>query len=128
MNTLRIGQGFDVHSWGQHRPLVLGGVHIPYVRGLLGHSDADVLTHAVCDAVLGAAGLRDIGFHFPDTDPKYEGISSLRLLEHVVDLAAGAGVRAMIQPGGSVRDDESVAAADEHGLAMVFTGTRHFRH
>ena len=88
MPTMRIGHGYDVHIFAQGRPLVLGGVRIAYVMGLHGHSDADVVTHAVCDAILGAAGLRDIGHYFPDTDPAYEGIDSLRLLERVVALAA----------------------------------------
>lgn len=83
MTGLRIGQGYDVHRLAEGRPLVLGGVEIPWDRGLLGHSDADVLTHAVMDALCGAAGLGDIGKLFPDTDPAYEGISSLRLLEEV---------------------------------------------
>ncbi len=81
----RIGTGFDVHRLCEDRKLILGGVEIPFERGLAGHSDADVLTHAVMDALLGAAGLGDIGLHFPDTDPEYEGISSLRLLENVRD-------------------------------------------
>ena len=80
---MRIGQGYDVHRLVEGRKLILGGVEIPYEKGLLGHSDADVLVHAVMDALLGAAALGDIGQHFPDTDPKYEGISSIRLLEHV---------------------------------------------
>jgi 2-C-methyl-D-erythritol 2,4-cyclodiphosphate synthase len=88
---MRIGHGFDVHTFTQGAPLVLGGVKIPYILGLHGHSDADALTHAVCDAILGAAGLRDIGFHFPDTDPDYENINSLILLERVVGLAAEQG-------------------------------------
>lgn len=87
MGRIRIGQGYDVHGFAQGRPLVLGGVKIPYVLGLHGHSDADVLTHAVCDAILGAAGLRDIGFHFPDNDPDFEGIDSQKLLTRVVELA-----------------------------------------
>ncbi len=79
----RVGTGFDVHRFAEDRDLVLGGVYIPFERGLEGHSDADVLTHAVMDALLGAAGLGDIGLHFPDTDPQYKGISSMRLLEKV---------------------------------------------
>ena len=81
--TMRIGMGYDVHKLTEGRDLVLGGVKIPYERGLLGHSDADVLLHAVMDALLGAAALGDIGKHFPDTEPAYAGISSLRLLAHV---------------------------------------------
>ena len=77
---MRTGIGYDIHRLAAGRKLVLGGTDIPYEKGLLGHSDADVLAHAVCDALLGAAGLGDIGLHFPDTDPKYKGISSLTLL------------------------------------------------
>ena len=77
---MRTGIGYDIHRLVPGRKLVLGGVVIPFKKGLLGHSDADVLVHAVCDALLGAAGLGDIGLHFPDTDPKYKGISSLTLL------------------------------------------------
>jgi 2-C-methyl-D-erythritol 2,4-cyclodiphosphate synthase len=84
---MRIGHGFDVHRLVPDRALVLGGVTIPYELGLLGHSDADVLLHAVCDAVLGALGLGDIGRYFPDTDPVYRGVDSLKLLEHVIGLA-----------------------------------------
>lgn len=84
---MRIGHGFDVHRLVPDRPLVLGGVTIPYEFGLLGHSDADVLLHAVSDAILGALGLGDIGRYFPDTDPSFKGINSLLLLEHVVGLA-----------------------------------------
>lgn len=80
---MRIGMGYDVHRLTEGRDLILGGVKIPYEKGLLGHSDADVLLHAVIDALLGAAALGDIGKHFPDTDPAYEGASSMRLLEHV---------------------------------------------
>ena len=80
---MRIGHGYDVHKLVEGRKLILGGVEIPYDKGLLGHSDADVLTHALMDALLGAAALGDIGKHFPDTDPKYKGISSILLLEHV---------------------------------------------
>jgi 2-C-methyl-D-erythritol 2,4-cyclodiphosphate synthase len=90
---MRIGHGFDVHRLVPERPLVLGGAEIPYAYGLLGHSDADVLLHAVADAMLGALGLGDIGRHFPDTDPKYKDISSMLLLEHVVSLAATHGYR-----------------------------------
>lgn len=79
-----MGIGYDVHRLVEGRPLILGGVTIPYAQGLLGHSDADVLIHAICDAILGALGLGDIGRHFPDTDPAYKGISSLILLENVI--------------------------------------------
>ena len=90
---MRIGHGYDVHKLENGRKLILGGVDIPYEKGLLGHSDADVLVHAVMDALLGAAGLGDIGKAFPDTDPAYEGISSLRLLDLVMDLLRQAGLR-----------------------------------
>jgi len=80
---MRVGNGFDVHRLVPGRDLILGGVKIPYEKGLLGHSDADVLLHAIMDALLGAAGERDIGYHFPDNDMKYKGISSLTLLETV---------------------------------------------
>lgn len=80
---MRIGTGYDVHRLAENRDLIIGGVRIPYEKGLLGHSDADVLLHAVMDALLGAAALGDIGKHFPDTDPAYKGISSLKLLERV---------------------------------------------
>lgn len=87
----RIGHGYDVHRLTEGRPLVLGGVEIPYERGLLGHSDADVLTHAAMDAILGALALGDIGQHFPDSDPTYKGISSILLLEKVADLMRNEG-------------------------------------
>ena len=80
---MRIGMGYDVHRLAENRDLIVGGVRIPYEKGLLGHSDADVLLHAVMDALLGAAALGDIGKHFPDTEPEYKGISSVKLLEHV---------------------------------------------
>ena len=80
---MRVGMGYDVHKLVEGRVLSLGGVEIPYEKGLLGHSDADVLLHAIMDALLGAAALGDIGKHFPDTDPAYEGISSIELLKHV---------------------------------------------
>ena len=80
---MRIGMGYDVHRLTEGRKLIIGGVEIPWEKGLLGHSDADVLLHAVMDALLGAAALGDIGTHFPDTDPAYEGISSVKLLEQV---------------------------------------------
>ena len=83
---MRIGMGYDVHKLLPDRKLIMGGVEIPYVKGLLGHSDADVLLHAIMDALLGAAALGDIGKHFPDTDPAYKGISSIKLLEHVGSL------------------------------------------
>ena len=88
---MRIGQGYDVHKLVEGRKLILGGVDIPYEKGLLGHSDADVLLHAIMDALLGAAALGDIGKHFPDTDPEYEGISSMKLLELVITLLSEHG-------------------------------------
>ena len=88
---MRIGHGYDVHRLVTGRKLILGGVEISHTHGLDGHSDADVLIHAVMDALLGAAALRDIGYHFPDTDPQYKGISSLLLLEHVRDLIRSHG-------------------------------------
>ncbi len=93
MPDMRIGHGYDVHRLTEGRALILGGTEIPWTLGLDGHSDADVLTHAVMDALLGAAGLGDIGRHFPDTDAAYAGISSLLLLSRVRDLLAGAGWR-----------------------------------
>ena len=83
---MRIGMGYDVHKLTEGRDLILGGVNIPWEKGLLGHSDADVLIHAVMDALLGAAALGDIGKHFPDTDPAYKGISSVKLLVYVAEL------------------------------------------
>ena len=80
---IRVGMGYDVHKLVEGRDLILGGVNIPWEKGLLGHSDADVLLHAIMDALLGAAALGDIGRHFPDTDPEYKGISSMKLLAHV---------------------------------------------
>ena len=88
---MRIGHGYDVHKLVEERALILGGVDIPYEKGLLGHSDADVLTHAVMDALLGAAGMGDIGLHFPDTDPRFSGADSLKLLDHVMMLLKEAG-------------------------------------
>jgi 2-C-methyl-D-erythritol 2,4-cyclodiphosphate synthase len=89
----RVGFGFDVHPLAPGRPLVLGGVTVDFDRGLAGHSDADVLSHAVGEALLGALALGDLGRHFPDTDPRYRGISSLRLLRNVVDLVTARGGR-----------------------------------
>src|SRR5512143_9828 len=91
---MRIGHGYDVHRLVEGRKLVMGGVEIPWEKGLLGHSDADVLVHAICDALLGAAGLGDIGKHFPDTDPQYKGVSSLMLLSAVARLLGERGFRA----------------------------------
>ncbi|EOS59014.1 MULTISPECIES: 2-C-methyl-D-erythritol 2,4-cyclodiphosphate synthase [Paenibacillus] len=89
----RVGQGFDVHQLVEGRPCIIGGVHIPYEKGLLGHSDADVLLHAISDAILGALGLGDIGRHFPDTDPAFKDADSVVLLQHVWDMAVEKGYR-----------------------------------
>ncbi len=91
MTNLRIGHGFDVHAFAPERKLIIGGVEIPYQLGLAGHSDADVLLHAICDALLGAAGLGDIGRHFPDTDVRFKGIDSRHLLREVASLIAQRG-------------------------------------
>ncbi len=90
---IRVGHGFDVHAFAAERRLVIGGVEIPHALGLAGHSDADVLIHAVCDALLGAAGLGDIGRHFPDSDARYRGIDSRELLRHVASLLGADGWR-----------------------------------
>ena len=90
---MRIGHGYDVHKLVEGRPLIIGGVEIPYEKGLLGHSDADVLVHALMDAMLGAAGMGDIGRHFPDTDNQYKGIDSMLLLERVTQLLHEAGYK-----------------------------------
>ena len=90
---MKIGQGFDVHALVAGRKLIIGGVEIPYHLGLLGHSDADVLLHAICDALLGAVALGDIGRHFPDSDPRYKGIDSRELLRQVVKLVGAQGYR-----------------------------------
>jgi 2-C-methyl-D-erythritol 2,4-cyclodiphosphate synthase len=106
---IKVGIGYDVHQLVSGRKLILGGVEIPHELGLSGHSDADVLTHAIMDAILGAAGLGDIGRHFPDTDPVYKGISSLILLEHVVSLIRGHGY--------SIGNVDAVIAAQRPKLA-----------
>lgn len=90
---MRIGHGYDVHAFAEGRKLILGGVEIPHTKGLMGHSDADVLTHAVCDALLGAAALGDIGKHFPDSDCRFKGINSLLLLKEVGALLKDRGYR-----------------------------------
>jgi 2-C-methyl-D-erythritol 2,4-cyclodiphosphate synthase len=91
IHPIRVGIGYDIHRLVKGRKLILGGVEIPFERGLMGHSDSDVLTHAVCDALLGAAALGDIGTHFPDTEPRWAGASSLDFLAHVVELLADRG-------------------------------------
>jgi 2-C-methyl-D-erythritol 2,4-cyclodiphosphate synthase len=90
---VRVGQGIDVHAFAAGRKLVIGGVHIPHHKGLVGHSDADVLLHAICDALLGAAGLGDIGQHYPDSDPKYSDIDSRRLLRETAARVKKQGFR-----------------------------------
>lgn len=109
MSGLRIGLGYDVHAFAEGRELVLGGVVIPHERGLLGHSDADVLVHAVMDAILGAIREGDIGKHFPDTDPAYSGISSIELLRQVGVLAASSGY--------AVLDIDAVLVLEEPRIA-----------
>ena len=91
MTKIRVGTGIDFHRLVKGRPLIIGGVNIPYSKGLVGHSDADVLTHSICDALLGAAGLSDIGTYFPDSDKRYHGIESLKLLKQVITILAKAG-------------------------------------
>ncbi|MCI5776304.1 MAG: 2-C-methyl-D-erythritol 2,4-cyclodiphosphate synthase [Bacteroidales bacterium] len=93
MANIRIGFGYDVHKLQDGLPMTIGGVSVPYDRGWVAHSDGDVLIHAVCDAILGAANMRDIGFHFPDTSSEYEGIDSKRLLAQVIDIIATKGYR-----------------------------------
>ena len=90
---IRVGYGYDVHRLAENRDFWMGGVKIEHHLGLLGHSDADVLIHAICDAILGAANMRDIGFHFPDTDPKYKGADSKVLLQRTIELIATKGYR-----------------------------------
>src|SRR5579872_1670678 len=89
----RAGIGYDLHRLAEGRKLILGGIEVPFHKGPVGHSDGDALAHAICDALLGAAGLGDIGTHFPDTDPKWKGASSLRFLEHVRKLLDERGLR-----------------------------------
>ncbi len=91
MNSIRIGQGYDVHRLEAGGKFWLGGIEVPHSRGAVGHSDADVLIHVICDALLGASGLGDIGFHFPDTDPSYKGIDSKILLKKVVEMVKESG-------------------------------------
>jgi len=93
MTKIRVGCGYDVHPLGAERKLILGGVEVPHLKGLLGHSDSDVLVHAVCDALLGAMGEGDLGRHYPSSDQKYKGISSLKLLEDVMEKLAKKGYR-----------------------------------
>ncbi len=111
-----VGLGLDFHRLVSERPLILGGVRIPYEKGLLGHSDADVLTHALCDALLGAAGLGDIGTHFPDTDERYHGIESLRLLDQVITL--------LLQEGWRVVNIDATVITQEPKLTPYFPAMR----
>ena len=90
---MRVGQGFDVHEFAENRPLIIGGIEIPYERGLIGHSDADVLLHTITDAALGAIGEGDIGKHFPDTDPDFKDADSAKLLEHIWKLVDARGYK-----------------------------------
>ncbi|MDQ6960257.1 MAG: 2-C-methyl-D-erythritol 2,4-cyclodiphosphate synthase [Mariprofundaceae bacterium] len=114
--SLRIGQGFDVHAFSEGRKLILGGVHVPYARGLAGHSDADVLTHAVCDALLGAAGLGDIGHFFPDTDDRHKDADSLELLIHVMHQVDKSGLK--------VVNIDATVLAQEPKLAPYMTSMK----
>lgn len=116
MVSIRVGIGYDVHGLVKGRALILGGVEIPYEFGLLGHSDADVLTHAIMDALLGALALGDIGAHFPDTDGRYRGISSLALLKHVLKLIKDAGY--------TVNNLDSIVVAERPKLAPYITRMR----
>ena len=126
---MRVGMGYDVHKLTENRDLILGGVKIPWEKGLLGHSDADVLIHAVMDALLGAAALGDIGKHFPDTDPKYKGISSVKLLIHVSELLKEHGYEVgnidatiMADALGIPESKINVKATTEEGLGFTGSG------
>ena len=112
---MRIGIGYDIHKLVEGRKLILGGVDVPFEKGLLGHSDADVLTHAICDAILGAAALGDIGQHFPDTDPKYLGVSSLLLLKQIA---------ALIAPKYTINNIDSIIIAQRPKLAPFIPDMR----
>lgn len=112
----RVGIGYDYHRLVEGRKLVLGGVEIPFRKGLAGHSDGDVLTHAICDALLGAAALGDLGQHFPDSDPRWKGVNSLELLTRVAELVGGKGLR--------VAQVDSVVVAQEPKLAPYFSAMR----
>ena len=109
---MRIGLGYDVHRLVEDRKLILGGIDIPFEKGLLGHSDADVLVHAIMDAILGAVGAGDIGKHFPDTDPKYAGISSIELLKHVTGL--------MKEHGYSIGNVDAIVIAQRPKIGKYF--------
>lgn len=113
---MRIGNGYDVHAFAEGRKLILGGVEIPHLRGLLGHSDADVLVHAVMDALLGAAALGDIGQHFPDSSDEFKGISSLLLLERVADL--------LKEKGYEIENIDSIVVAQKPKVAKFIPDMR----
>lgn len=113
---IRIGHGYDVHRLAEGYKLFLGGVEVPFEKGLVGHSDADVLLHAICDSILGAAALGDIGVHFPPGDPEFKGISSLKLLERVVKLVSEAGYK--------VVNLDSTVAAERPKLAPFISEMR----
>lgn len=113
---MRVGIGYDIHRFAEGRPLIVGGVTIPYERGLAGHSDGDVLLHAIADALLGAAALGDIGTHFPDTDPKYEGADSAELLTDVVKLVKKEGFK--------VINVDTIIIAEEPEFAPHVEGIR----
>lgn len=117
MQTFRIGHGYDVHKLSEGRKLILGGVEIPYSKGLLGHSDADVLVHAVMDSLLGALALGDIGKHFPDTDDDYKGADSIKLLERVCEIIAAEGY--------GIGNIDSTICAQKPKLADYIVKMRH---
>lgn len=113
---MRVGIGYDIHRLTEGRKLILGGVEIPYVKGLEGHSDADVLLHSLCDAMLGACASYDIGKHYPDTDPQFKGASSLGLLKNVLDIVEGLGFK--------VNNIDSVIIAEEPKVAPFVEGMK----
>ena len=113
---MRVGIGYDIHRLADGRKLILGGVEIPYVKGLEGHSDADVLLHSLCDAMLGAAGSNDIGKHFPDTDPQFKGTSSIGLLKQVLDIITEKGFK--------VNNVDTVIIAEEPKIAPFMESMR----
>jgi 2-C-methyl-D-erythritol 2,4-cyclodiphosphate synthase len=120
--SLRIGHGFDVHRFAEGRPLILGGVQFDHPRGLSGHSDADVVTHALCDALLGGAGLGDLGSHFPDTDPAYKDIDSQALLAEVVKRVRVAGWRAVNADLTVVCEEPKIAPRREEMASVLRRG------
>ncbi len=113
---MRVGFGYDVHAFTENRPLILGGIEVPHTHGLLGHSDADVLLHSICDALLGAAALGDLGRHFPDTDPQYRGVSSLVLLERTREI--------LRQEGFAVVNVDSTLVLQKPRVAAYVAGMR----